>query len=252
MAKQILSTKKLTRGTKINELTFLEKLPKGLGERQNGLFECSCGTIKSINIGLFLCGSTKSCGCIKSQIISKSRSTHGQSGKTPEYSVWCGIKSRCNPASKIYKGSENYSRKGISVCDRWINSFENFMEDMGKRPSSLHSIERKDNDGNYCPENCKWATRREQALNKDTTVYVEIEGKTQNIMAWMKELDVPKATYHRRLKEINDPKATLLAVSAKRAVKSCRNGIKEPLRIQEDHFPPSSQEPLVVDTEIAS
>lgn len=90
--------------------------------------------------------------------------THGQSNKTPEYMTWTDMRRRClNQKAKDYP---KYGGRGITICDRWINSYENFLDDMGKRPGADYSIERIDNDGNYEPSNCKWGTKLEQSRNR--------------------------------------------------------------------------------------
>lgn len=113
--------------------------------------------------GAFLAGVT----------MSKLRKNQGMS-KTAEYKAWIECKRRClNPTRTAY---ENYGGRGIKVCRRWLDSFRNFYRDMGKRPSLRHSIHRIDNDGDYKPSNCKWATQKEQCRNKRGTLWVEYQG----------------------------------------------------------------------------
>ncbi len=96
--------------------------------------------------------------------------------KTAEYKIWCGIKERCNnPHNHRYA---RYGGRGISVCERWAQDFEAFLSDMGPRPSSEHTIDRIDPDGNYAPENCRWATVKEQQRNRPDNVRVEMDGES--------------------------------------------------------------------------
>jgi len=111
--------------------------------------------------------------------------THGMT-KTSEHKSWSGIKERCfNPN---HKGYSYYGARGITVCDRWKNSFENFFADMGLKPTPKHSIDRIDNNGNYCPDNCRWATKAEQANNKSTNRLITIGCVTLTIAQWTKEM----------------------------------------------------------------
>lgn len=128
---------------------------------------CECGQHSSVSANNLKMGRVKSCGCVK-----PGNRTHGMSSM-PEYRVWKGMKARCErPTSQDWN---LYGGRGIRVCERW-SSFPLFLEDMGERPSKDHSIERDDVHGDYCPGNCRWATKTEQARNKRTSVRVVYRG----------------------------------------------------------------------------
>lgn len=120
------------------------------------LCKCDCGNTKIVCGILLKNGNTRSCGCLRTY-----PKTHGMSGTT-EHNIWRGITSRCK--NRNNKDYHLYGGRGITVCDRWCD-FENFLADMGKRPSKLFSIDRINNDGNYEPSNCRWATAKEQKAN---------------------------------------------------------------------------------------
>jgi hypothetical protein len=126
---------------------------------------CDCGAIV-VKVGnLLQQGKTKSCGCAKAALVSAGKRTHGQAGgeRTGAYQRWLGIKARCgNPNSPAW---HNYGGRGITVCDRWRDSFEAFYADVGDPPGSDLSLDRIDNDGNYEPGNVRWATKSQQIKN---------------------------------------------------------------------------------------
>lgn len=127
----------------------------------------------------------------------KTYERHGKSG-TPEYGIWCGMINRCHcPTRSAYA---KYGARGIYVCDRWRNSFEAFLADMGPRPSPSHSIERKDNDGPYAPGNCVWGTRRQQSRNTRSNIWLTHGGKTMLAVDWAKEIGITHQAIYQRIK----------------------------------------------------
>jgi hypothetical protein len=133
---------------------------------------CDCGAEKpAVLLSSLLSGNTTSCGCLQKDRVSETHITHGHAtgrSRSKPFATWISMRSRCNnPKNKRYY---DYGGRGIKVCDRWNESFENFYQDMGDPPSSAHSIDRyPDNDGNYEPGNCRWATLAQQAMNKRST-----------------------------------------------------------------------------------
>jgi len=153
---------------------------------------CLCGQKRIIRSSSLKSSATKSCGCLKVDKVKVQNKTHGLS-ESKEYSIWKAMRMRCNnPDHPSYK---NYGGRGIKVCKRWNKSFSAFISDIGKRPSPKHTIERINNDGNYCPENCCWATRDRQSRNSRQTHLITYAEKTQCITDWAKEWNINRNTF---------------------------------------------------------
>lgn len=189
-------------GQTFNMLTAIQEDGKS-GTHTMWLCRCSCGSekLKRVRASELISGGVRSCGCIVREQarrnIREKMTTHGQSG-TRIYQIWLAMKNRClRKSNRQYK---DYGGRGIAVCDRWLESFENFYSDMGDPPSDAHTIERRDNDGGYTPENCMWATRQEQSNNKRSNRLVTYGGQTLTITQWARELGIPPMTIHNRIK----------------------------------------------------
>lgn len=134
---------------------------------------CACGATVTVDAAHLKTGRTKSCGCLNAEQRTTANLSHGKYGTT-ENAIWRSMVQRCmNPKNDAYP---LYGGRGITVCARWRESFENFYADMGPRPRGT-SLDRIDNDGHYAPSNCRWATKSEQARNKSTTRMVSYKGR---------------------------------------------------------------------------
>lgn len=159
---------------------------------------CSCGKQSVVQGSKLSGGVTQSCGCL--MVMRHFKHGHASNGSpSPEYSVWIGIKFRClNANCAAY---HLYGGRGVSMCGRWINSFANFLADMGPRPSRKHSIDRfPNNNGNYEPGNCRWATASQQQRNRRDSRLVTCNGRTLQIADWADILGVPFHALIDRLK----------------------------------------------------
>lgn len=163
-----------------------------VGKNKDGhslwICHCDCGQQSVVVRTSLISGLTNSCGCLYRETIGALTRTHGLT-HTPEYRIWAGIKTRClNPHTPSY---DNYGGRGITMCDRWLNSFECFLADMGPRPNRKFTVERIDNDLGYSPDSCRWATYTEQANNKRGNHLLTFQGETLTISQWAQKFDIP-------------------------------------------------------------
>lgn len=158
---------------------------------------CECGKTKTIQLSSLTRRNnpSKSCGCLRDEIST----THGATN-SDEYRAWKAMKNRCYYSRNIE--FQHYGGRGIVVCERWINSFENFLADMGPRPSKRHSLDRFPNvNGNYEPSNCRWATSSEQHRNRRNNHLIAFDGQTKCLTEWAELYGISASTLYNRIKK---------------------------------------------------
>lgn len=176
-------------GKKFNFLIGLRSGPKK-GTRYAWFWKCiACRRVKLLASASVVSGETKSCGCVRYKLSSRSHIKHGHcSGNkdSSEYMIWRSMKSRC--LRKKDQNYKSYGGRGIGVSIRWKNSFMNFLKDMGPRPSKLHSLNRINNNKGYTKRNTEWTTRDVQASNMRSNRYISFKGKTKTISQWARAI----------------------------------------------------------------
>lgn len=160
---------------------------------------CHCGRLFETRARLVTCGILRSCGCLNRSAIRKIRIPRKRTKRRDNISTWrswCAMRNRCNkPSDKDYP---SYGGRGIAVCERWNNSFDDFLEDVGPRPEDT-TIGRIDNNGPYCKENCRWETRSMQQRNKRTTTFYTVRGKTGSVAELCEIFNIRRYTVYQRL-----------------------------------------------------
>lgn len=191
-------------GKKFNRLTLICEdgiYTKPSGQRERTFkFQCDCGNIITKPIRWVLSGNTKSCGCFRKEYVANKNQTHGKS-RHPLYVVYCGIKQRCLDAKS--RNAYAYHDRGITVCNEWRNSFDAFYNwaiSNGWQPGL--QIDRIDNNGNYCPENCRVTTYFENSLNKSNTLYINYNGQKVPLKKVCIELGLKYDAIHNRIKTL--------------------------------------------------
>lgn len=208
-------------GQRFVRLVVLEELPTGPGNNyiRRVKARCDCGTEWITNLSGLLAGDTKSCGCYRRDRAvtlaartgsHHSNPTHGMS-KTRVWRIWCGMKARCaNPHTINYA---IYGGRGIAVCDRWRDSFAAFFADMGEPPTNKHTIERIENNRGYAPDNCRWATYREQHANTRRNRYITIDGVTKTVTQWCRQNGLSAQVAFARMRRYKGADSAIRAVT---------------------------------------
>lgn len=193
-------------GKKFGRWVVVEK--EGRNKYGNILWKCKCdcGNEKLVSTSGLNCGKSKSCGCLEKDQARLRMTTHGLR-RTQIYKVWAGIKDRTNPNNNNCK--DNYRKFAIKMCDEWRNDFMSFYnwavangykEEKLPNGKNKWTIDRIDNNGDYCPANCRWITNKEQMNNQTTNRRITYKGKTQTLAQWCEELGLPYGTILFRLR----------------------------------------------------
>ncbi|MEK6884554.1 MAG: hypothetical protein AABY22_33285 [Nanoarchaeota archaeon] len=182
--------------------------------------ECNNKNERSVCYNSLLSGNTKSCGCLGREKTIKRNFRHGLS-KTPTYKIWKGMNGRCNnPNTADYNF---YGGRGITICREWAgkDGFQTFLKDMGERSNGL-TLDRIDNNKNYCKENCRWANSKIQGRNKRGCNNITFNGKTQCIMAWSEEVNIPRRLISQRLLKLRWTPEEALTTPVRKKIKNLK------------------------------
>lgn len=202
--KRTNSVKDLT-GQRFGRLTAIEIDERGERGKTYWICECDCGNIKSVRSDLLTRGSTKSCGCIKRESDARNVSRnhkHKMSG-TRIYHEWQNMKGRCYNENNARW--ERYGGRGIKVCDEWRKDFRPFYDwAMANGYDETLTLDRIDNDGDYCPENCRWATQKQQSRNRSSNVNITIGNSTRTLTEWCEIFDLDFGKIAARYKRNGD------------------------------------------------
>lgn len=192
-------------GKRFKRLLIL-KHEGGEGTLSDQLYEaqCDCGAVIRVTRKSLLKNHKGSCGCLRSESSSANRTKHGETIRfngahvTPEWRAWNAMIDRCSRPS--HPSFHNYGGRGITVYAEWLSSFEEFLAYVGRRPSSVHSLDRINNNGNYEPGNVRWATHKEQCGNTRRSRVIECSGRSQTLTGWAEETGLSKSLILDRLK----------------------------------------------------
>jgi hypothetical protein len=199
-------------GRRYGRLVVIGDAQPTLAGKRACFVRCDCGNELSVTTSGLATGKTRSCGCLSKEMTLQRSLKHGHAHRGKHhsaYGIWAAMRSRCELTT--HHKYPIYGGRGIKVCDRW-QAFENFLADMGERPHGT-SIDRINNDGNYEPTNCRWATNRQQSRNQRVNVMVEMDGQVLCLIEWTEKLGIP---YDRTLARIEKGWDPVLALTTPR------------------------------------
>lgn len=187
-------------GRKFTRLTVMKRAENKVGKdgRSRVMWECKCdcGKTVAVDSANLTCGKTMSCGCLQAELLSKRRRSHGDT-ETRLYRIWQQMKNRCNNPNVI--AYPQYGGRGICVCDEWMHDFVAFKEwSVANGYTDKLTIDRINNDGNYCPDNCRWVTAAVQANNRRSNVIFDYNGEKHNMTEWAKIIGINPRTLRSR------------------------------------------------------
>jgi hypothetical protein len=194
---------KAVTGKRFGRLTIIRVLPYSIEQKGRPcVCLCDCGVEFIRPWNAIQQGTTQSCGCLRAEAWRTTITEHGLFG-TPAWNSWSSMLTRCyNKRDHNYL---KYGAKGITVCDRWRESFANFHADMGDRPDGMTLDRFPDRNGNYEPGNCRWATDSQQAANRKSSIMVTIDGRTQCLKDWCRERGIGYMMVYKRIRRGIDP-----------------------------------------------
>lgn len=178
---------------------YSDSTKKSLVEHRRWVCLCDCGTQRTVTEMSLNSGKSVSCGCYNREVSSFVHTKHGETRSyqySAEYHAWKSMKERCRNASN--KRFIKYGGRGINFCERW-DEFENFLEDMGRRPGENYSLDRIDNNKGYSPDNCKWSTPHERMTNRTVTRFVSMNGERVPLATLAKQHNIPANTLRFRI-----------------------------------------------------
>lgn len=191
-------------GKKFGRLTVMCLDERGTKGKTYWLCKCECGNVKSVRADSLRCGAIRSCGCLKREhdSLNLARDKHNMSG-TRIYEIWQSMKGRC--FNRNNARWERYGGRGITVCEEWRDDFQSFCDwAMANGYREDLTLDRIDNDGNYCPENCRWATQKQQSRNRRTNIEVTIGNSTRTLMEWCEIFGLEYKTIYARYRRNGD------------------------------------------------